>query len=430
MHVTPEDILGLHAGLVPDGIVGVALSGGADSTALFVALVRLGFRCEALHCNFHLRGSESDRDEAFVRALCSRYGILLHVHEPDVSGYMTGHGCSLEMACRDLRYEWVRAMARERCYGAVAVAHHSDDNVETMLLNLFRGSGVTGLRGMQEVNGIIIRPLLRSTRVRAEEYLRSVGETWVDDSTNAGIDFRRNRIRNVILPAVREQIPEAVAGMRGSLDILAEESRFIEAEIAGKRDIYLSENPVMVDVAAISTHEGDLASFVLWRLIRSFGVTRSMADSIIRASGTSGRRFGPFELHGGELLLLPENDGGEESLDSLADGPWHLRFISPEYFRPVRNPRKVWFDASILDGNPCFRLEPWRQGMRIEPFGMKRGSRKLSDVFSDRHLSLSQKMSVRVLTRNGTVIWIPGIMASCHFPVTASTLSVVELEIT
>lgn len=430
--MSAEEILKIDLdkmGLVPGrDRVGVAVSGGADSTALLIALVRLGVDCEVLHCDFHLRGGESVRDERFVRDLCTSMGVPFHLYEPDVAGYMKQSGCSLEMACRDLRYEWFRAMAEEHGYKAVAVAHHSDDNIETLFLNLLRGTGITGLRGMRPVNGLIVRPMLGCSRSDAEAYLRSIGESWVNDSTNAENDFRRNRIRNVILPAIRNQIPESAAGIRVSMGALAEESRFLDYTFARKRDIYVDPATGSVDIAGIIASEGEFAPLVLWHILRDNGVTRTMAEDIVAATGRSGRIFGNYELHGRMLLPLSGKDGQAKTLVSLSDGPWIMKKIACSEFKPLRDPGKVWFDISVLDNDPQFRLEPWREGMRIAPFGMRSGTRKLSDVFSDRHYSLSQKRTVKVLTRNGTVIWVPGVIASRHFPVTDSTSEIVMLD--
>ncbi len=427
-----EEILNIDldkVGLVPGrDKIGVAVSGGADSTALLMALVRLGLDCEVLHCDFHLRGDESVRDEQFVKSLCARIGVPFHLYEPDVAGYMKSTGCSVEMACRDLRYEWFRAMAGKHDYKAVAVAHHSDDNVETLFLNLFRGTGITGLRGMKPVNGLIVRPMLGCSRADAESYLRSIGESWVDDSTNAENDFRRNRIRNVILPAIREQIPESTVGIKVSMGALAEESRFLDYVFAKKRERYIDSATGAVDVAGIIDLEGKFASFVLWHILRDAGITMAMASDIVAGAGRSGRIFGTYELHGMKLLPLAGERGQAETLASLSDGPWIMKKISRSEFHPMRDPYKVWFDISLLDGAPEFRLEPWCDGMRIAPFGMRSGSRKLSDVFSDRHYSLSQKRTLKVLTRNGTVIWVPGVIASRHFPVTASTTEIIMLD--
>ena len=185
----------------------VALSGGADSVALLLALLKLGYSCEAIHCNFHLRDEESDRDEKFVEELCRIKGVLLHVVHFDTQHYAREHKISIEMAARELRYAVFEEYRCKREATAVAVAHHRDDNAETLLLNLIRGTGIRGLRGIQPKNGYIIRPLLCVGRSDIMEYLEWRGVGYVTDSTNLTSDYTRNKIRLEIIPRMAEINP-------------------------------------------------------------------------------------------------------------------------------------------------------------------------------------------------------------------------------
>lgn len=181
----------------------IVLSGGADSVALLRVMLSLGYTCEAAHCNFHLRGKESERDEAFVRALCEKFHIKLHVANFDTKEYAAGHKISVEMAARELRYAFFDRLITNRKPEFVAVAHHRDDNAETLLLNLLRGTGLRGLCGMQYLNGKIIRPLLDVSRKEITDFLASLGQTYVTDSTNLQADIMRNKIRLEVLPLLR-----------------------------------------------------------------------------------------------------------------------------------------------------------------------------------------------------------------------------------
>ena len=168
----------------PKDKVLVALSGGADSVALFRVLLSLGYSLECAHCNFHLRGEESDRDETFVRLLCDKYSIPLHVVHFDTEAYAKEKHLSIEMAARELRYDWFEKMRLEREAVSIAVAHHRDDSVETFLLNLIRGTGINGLKGIAAQNGTVIRPLLSESRENILNYLQVIGQDYVTDSTN------------------------------------------------------------------------------------------------------------------------------------------------------------------------------------------------------------------------------------------------------
>ncbi|MEE1365889.1 MAG: tRNA lysidine(34) synthetase TilS, partial [Muribaculaceae bacterium] len=209
----------------------VAVSGGADSVALLHVLLRLRKDCIVAHCNFHLRGEESDRDERHVVDLCASHGVELLVKHFDVAAYCARHKVSVEMACRDLRYEWFRQLMADRECSRIAVAHNSDDNVETMLLNLFRGTGIDGLAAMTVDNGEILRPLLGVTRRQIEEYLRECGIKYVVDSTNLESDYRRNFVRNELLPMIETRWPGARSALARTRQNLEGTRRFYRAKV-------------------------------------------------------------------------------------------------------------------------------------------------------------------------------------------------------
>ncbi len=200
----------------------VALSGGADSVALLHVLQQLGYASEAVHCNFHLRGEESMRDERFVRSLCERLNVPLRVVNFDTTEYAAAHHISIEMAARDLRYDYFRKVADEEGIIAVAVAHHLNDSAETFLLNLMRGTGINGLRGIRPKNGLIVRPLLCITRQEILAYLEGLGQPYVTDSTNLQDDFTRNKIRLKLLPLMQTINPSVQQSIVATADRLSE----------------------------------------------------------------------------------------------------------------------------------------------------------------------------------------------------------------
>ena len=178
----------------------VALSGGADSVALACVLQDLGYKIEAAHCNFCLRGAESERDEAFVTDFCQRRKIVLHRRCFSTHAYAHEHHVSIEMAARTLRYDFFEQLLQERELDCVAVAHHREDNTETVLLNLLRGTGIRGLRGIQYRNGKVVRPLLDVSRQEIEDYLAECHQDYVTDSTNLQDEVQRNKIRLNVMP--------------------------------------------------------------------------------------------------------------------------------------------------------------------------------------------------------------------------------------
>ena len=218
-----------HELLAAGSRVLVCVSGGADSVALLDVLRRGGFECIIAHCNFHLRGDESDRDEAYVRGLAAECRV--HVKHFDTTGYAQEKGSSLEMAARELRYQWFAELAQQEGCQAIAVAHHQNDQAETVLLNLKRGTGIRGLCGMRAKNANpyggevpIIRPLLCTTRDYIEHYLRNIRQlAWVEDSTNSDIQIKRNAVREQLKgysKAEIEHIATTAAHMQGYVDWL------------------------------------------------------------------------------------------------------------------------------------------------------------------------------------------------------------------
>lgn len=417
--------IGKHSLLTETSEVVVALSGGADSVALLLTLHKAGYAVTAVHCNFHLRGAESDRDMEFCRSLCRSLDIQLLVKHFDVKARMKSTGESVEMACRSLRYAWFDEILAGRPDAMLAVAHHRDDNVETFFLNALRGSGIAGLRGMLPRNGRIIRPMLDVTREEIESYLRSEETGFIVDSTNNENTFRRNRLRNVVIPCLEQQFPGAVSRISATIENLRADDTLLSDYDAWLRDRFVSAEGVINVSSVISTHPHPRE--VLYRLLRGTGISLSRIDDILARPQASGLFFGNYTLDRGKLRPL---SGETLPHITVVPGvtPLMMSHLSPADFRPVADPSRIWLDAEALLGNPVWELRPWHVGDRFKPFGMK-GSKKLSDLFSDRHLDENAKRNTPVLTRNGDIIWVVGIRASRLFPVTASTSDIIELTL-
>lgn len=215
------------------GKVGVALSGGADSVATLVALQKAGINVIAMHCNFHLRGEESNRDQKFVENLCHDLQIELKTKNFDVDDYMKNNpGNSLEMACRTLRHDFFRKIMAEESLDRIVTGHNADDNIETMFLNLLRGSGTSGLKGMVYDNEVIWRPLLHHHRDEILRYLDARNYTFVTDSTNLQSDFRRNFLRNEIIPLLRSRWPGFNKALDSSMRYISDENSIVESAIS------------------------------------------------------------------------------------------------------------------------------------------------------------------------------------------------------
>ena len=279
----------------------VALSGGADSVALLRVLLRLGYVCEAAHCNFHLRGEESVRDECFVRALAESLGVPLHVIHFDTNAYAASHNVSVEMAARELRYDWFAKLRQECGAKVVAVAHHRDDSVETFLLNLVRGTGINGLQGIRPVNGEVVRPLLCVSRAEILDYLSSLGQDYVTDSTNLQDEFVRNKLRLNVIPMLETINPSVSDTIAETARRLADVAQVYQEAIQAARQRVMPDGET-IDIPALCREPG--AQNLLFELLYPLGFNAAQVSDVFRAlHGESGRMF-----HSREWTLLIDRD--------------------------------------------------------------------------------------------------------------------------
>ncbi len=422
----------------------VAVSGGADSVALLLALHGLGYECVAAHCNYHLRGDESNRDMRSVQALCSRLGIDLYVRDMDVSQRRRDTGESVEMACREMRYDWFADLLDRQRAQAIAVAHHREDNVETFFLNLVRGSGITGLGGMRWRNGYVVRPLLDFSRSEIETFLSDQGVEYVVDSTNAQNDFARNRWRNVVLPMIEAQFPGAIGGIVESIGHLSENREFYDESMEALRARYVKPRPdggIDVDLALLVRSESK-ARLVLHHLLRGHGFNFTHIDNIIGCASKSGMHFRSadafIDIDHGRMHVVPADIYDADiavphrykvSLQRDILTPAHILVSehAVSEFRPERDPNVAYFDISVIQGDASFVLRRWQRGDRMVPYGMP-GSKLVSDIFASAKLGAAQKRDAWLLERNGEIIWAVGLRAGASFSISPDTRRFLRLQ--
>lgn len=408
----------------------VGLSGGADSIALITVLSELKFQCIAAHCNFHLRGDESNRDEHYVREFTTKRNIPLEKIDFNVKNYINTieRPTSIEMACRDLRYKWFDSLKLK--YGpesVIAVAHNADDNIETSLLNMIRGTGISGARGMKVINDKgIIRPLLGVYRSEIETYLAEKKISFVTDSTNLESNFNRNRLRNLILPLLYNTFPNARKGLATSLSILARTSSFLNRAIHLAQKEYFKNND-SIDLYKLA--EDEQSSFLLYEWLKQYGITDSQVEDILGSASQSGKRFlcndGYFLIDRGELKHIKENDNKSTLLFSdLFEITIHNGNVIES--RLIQDCNTACFDANSIDLR-LLDFRYWQNGDKIKPFGMT-GSKKVSDIFSDSKISLDLKNHIPLLTYRGEILWVAGLRASRLYSVTNQTKSYIAIR--
>lgn len=430
--------------------IGIALSGGADSMALLHLALSLGWETVALHCNFGLRGHESERDERFVTSHCEKLGIKLHKVRFDVAGRMEATGESVEMACRELRYDWFSKMAQSLGLTAIALGHHRDDNVETFLLNILRGSGLGGAKGIPPRRGIFIRPLLGVSRDEITGYLASLGVSHITDSSNFSNDYNRNKLRNIVIPAIEECFPGGAARIETSISHLGADNRLLRALVSEKRRRYCGGTGDIA-VARLFADEPEADTLLYHILDGDLDITalRKLRQSIeAEESGKllTGRSGQTYLLDRATLLTVDaaklKRDTTELTFNidpkraiegksprfAVEDTELTASIIPRDRFAPRRDPAFAWFDASMLDTNPTFTLRHPKTGDRIIPFGMD-GSRLLSDIFSDLKFSLVDKKRQWVVTCGDEIIWIPRVKNSGLHRVSDHTENILEIHI-
>ena len=256
----------------------VAISGGADSIALLYILYSLGYNCIAAHCNFHLRGEESNRDEKHVSNVIKRLGIVGEFTHFNVDAYTKEHHVSTEMACRELRYEWFENIRQKHKAQAIAVAHHRDDDIETMFLNLMRGSGIMGAAAMKWKNGYIVRPMLDISRKDIEEYLHEQEIEYVVDSTNLENDFKRNKLRNEVIPTLLQSFPNADSMIAKSLGYLKDNREIYQYAIAQAQKQYKIGNTILLS-KLIAEYPAPKA--LLHEILAPYGFNSNQIEDII-----------------------------------------------------------------------------------------------------------------------------------------------------
>jgi tRNA(Ile)-lysidine synthase len=424
----------------------LAISGGIDSMVLADLLLKAKVEFVAAHCNFHLRGEESDGDDWFVRKFAEKRGIQCFVKHFETEKYAAEQGISIEMAARDLRYAWFEQLRQQLGYDKIAVAHHADDQAETFFINLLRGAGLNGLKGMKSQNGVIIRPLLWASREQIRKYAVENQISWREDHTNAESVYLRNKIRNQLLPAFDELHPEARQGLYKSLEHLAAENELYRMLLKEKlaqiveRDGDVQKLPYskLVKTEVPEPVEGPTSSFqLLFEWLRQFGFNTDQCHFIYEAIGTGiGNQYfspthcvviGRDELQLSEIKEKTDDEIQIEIGEEETFSPVHLQFSKLERtaeFIIDKSSDVVQLDFDKLSFP--LTLRHWRHGDRFCPLGMK-GSKLLSDFFVDQKFTEYQKQNVWLLvSADGDILWAVGYRMDDRFKIGQDTKTVFE----
>jgi len=416
----------------------VAVSGGIDSVVLAHLLQRKGFKIAIAHCNFQLRGGESDADEAFVINLAMKLGVSVHTKVFDTVAYMDEMSISLQMAARELRYSWFEELNSSLGTQGVLVAHHADDQLETVLLNLLRGTGIEGIYGMSSQRDFIRRPLLPFSRQEIIGYLEENGLEWREDSSNEKTIYKRNFVRHKLLPLFREFDPKGPELMQYSFDRIKDTGKafFYFFDLWIKTHVISKEGYDMLPFASLVAVSGKSSLIFYW--LRKKGFVYAQIEDILCAVENQevGRQFlsGSWILNiDRECLLLgkhqeidkPIQIGVEDEGFSIS-GQYQYSCTKLNTGELIdRSPENAMLDFDLLDFP--LTLRNWERGDKFMPLGMQH-FKKISDYLIDNKVPFIKKDRVKVLCCGGKIVWLVGFRIDERFKVRPTTRKVFYLN--
>lgn len=397
----------------------VGVSGGADSVALLLILKDLGYQIQALHCNFHLRKEESDRDEDFVSELCSQNGIPLLIKHFNTKEYADNNNVSIEMAARYQRYNWFYEVQKSINAQCIAVAHHKNDQAETLLLNLIRGTGIRGLAGMYPLRNSIARPLLCVTRQEIISYLRNIKQDFVTDSTNLERNATRNIIRLDILPQLAEINPNIINTLSDTCSIMMSSIPFYEKEIQKELEqVKLSEYEF-----GIKPLQGNRnATALLYEWLKDKGFTNPQYSEIAESLGRTSGKIWESKTH---RLLKDRNKLILQEINKETDNLYVVVQEDVDSISETR-PDIAYFDKDKLKAKITYRKA--KAGDWFIPFGMK-GKKLISDYLTDIKATRFEKENQQLALCGEDIIWVVGHRSDNRFRVDKNTKHIIRLRI-
>jgi tRNA(Ile)-lysidine synthase len=417
----------------------LAVSGGIDSMVMAHLFLVINAKIGIAHCNFNLRGLESDKDEESVKHFASTHKIPFFTVSFDTTGFATEKGISIQMAARELRYRWFEEIRLKNNYTCISVAHNLNDNVETFLINLTRGTGIAGLTGMKPKHNSLIRPLLFASRNAIIEYCILNHIVFREDKSNAEIKYKRNKIRHVIIPQFKELNPSFETTITETAERLNEINEIIAGHISGIRDkvSIITDNTIAFKINALQGLSPQLT--LLYELFRPYGIGKGQLLDLVNLLNsktgshiiTSGYRF----IKNRKEILVSKRVANSENYFEISGVEDFINFpgcISAEIkkansrFRIPVSSNIACLDVDMISFPMIIRK--WKHGDSFYPLGMKQ-KKKLSDYFVDNKYSFLEKENCRILESEGKIVWIIGDRIDNRFRITKSTKKVLIIEV-
>ena len=417
----------------------LTVSGGVDSMVMLSLFQKMEYPFVVAHCNFHLRGEESDGDEMFVREYCDKNNIKLFVKQFDTNGYASENGVSIEMAARNLRYEWFAQLLKELSFTWIATAHHQDDLLETMLINLSRGTGIRGLTGIAVKSGNIVRPMLFVNRDKILQFAESEGISFRNDSSNDDVCFQRNRIRHIILPAFDKLNPLFRKNALRTAGILEDTETIFEQKIEEEKKKIFEYDGQTIHIPISSLDKLNPLSTYLFEFLRPYGFNSIQVDDICKS----------FYAEAGKCFYSSSHRLVKDRLDLILTGRVNSvsdRFYIDKDMSVIKTPVSLKLDVLNVDSafvlsrksdvvdldidllNFPLILKRWEGGEYFRPLGMS-GFKKLSDFFTDEKLSIPEKENIWILYSGKNIVWVIGKRVDDRYKITAQTKKFLRITI-
>lgn len=413
----------------------VAISGGLDSVVLAHLCKQAQMDIALAHCNFNLRAAESDADEAFVLDLAEDLDLEVFVESFETESYAENQKVSIQVAARQLRYDWFYGLCEQLGFDYVLTAHHADDNLETFLINFTRGTGLEGLTGIPEVNGVIVRPLLPFSREEIEGYAVEKKIAWREDSSNATKKYLRNKLRHDIIPALKQMNPQLLQNFKTTISNLQESQQMVDDSLVRvqKKVVSVDGDLIKLDVKKLKKLSNPKA--YLYELLKDFNFTEwndvvnlldaqtgkqlfSETHRLIKNRGHLLLREISTDKQEDAIMILKNDTQVETSLGSLRFDEADAIFKTDKF--------AVLVDAQLL--NHPLVVRKWQEGDYFYPIGMK-GKKKISKYLKDEKLSMIEKENALVLSSNGDIVWVIGKRADERFKVTDTTKQILKITL-
>lgn len=423
----------------------LAVSGGIDSVVLCELCHQAGFSFEIAHCNFQLRGAESEADAAFVTQMSTRYKVPFHIRTFETTAIAASRKQSIETTARDLRYEWFHSLLSPGRNGDehpvwVLTGHHADDNIETLLMNFFRGTGIRGLRGMLPVNGKVLRPLLFARRSQLEEFIQRHDLPYVTDATNLQNDYTRNYFRNKILPQVRDVFPESDENLLHNIERFGEIELLYQQAIGAHLSNLAERKGNELHIPVLKLLRSKPLHTIIYEIIHPYGFTAGQVDDVVNLLGAAS---GKYILSGTHrilknrnwIIIAPVQDLGnthfivEEPGSEMVIPSGILQFstLSSPDFKMENSGGIAQMDASEIRYPLIIRR--WKQGDYFYPLGMRK-KKKLSRFFIDNKLSLIDKENTWVIESDKRIVWVIGQRIDDRVKVVPGTSKILRVAFT